>query len=127
MLKRTILSMLVVLSSSSIAMTLDDFSTRLVESHPYFVQLSLSEKTSLINQKSLSTYTDWNIQAGASETFTGGVDVASRLYDDFYSTKYEIGATKIVSHSGASVNLKHSLTRNNKDSNATHSNLFSII
>ena len=106
MLKRTILSMLVVLSSSSIAMTLDDFGRRLVESHPYFVQLSLSEKTSLINQKSLSTFTDWNINAGASETFTGGDDVASRLYDDLYSTKYEIGATRKVSHSGAGFILR---------------------
>ena len=112
------------LSASSI--TLNEFSEKLIESHPYFVQLSLSEKQSLINQKSLSTYTDWNVQAGASETFTGGEDVASRLYEDLYSTKYEIGATRKVQHSGASVNLKHSLTRNDKDSSATHSNLFSI-
>ena len=126
MLKRTILSMLVVLSSSSIAITIDDFSARLVESHPYFVQLSLSEKSSLINQKSLSTYTDWNINAGASETFTGGEDVSARAYNDLYTTKYEIGAIRKVKHSGASVNLNHSLTRNNKDNNSTHSNLFSI-
>ncbi|MDC0492168.1 TolC family protein [Candidatus Pseudothioglobus singularis] len=126
MLNRTILSILVVLSSSSSAITLDEFSQQLVENHPYFVQLSLSEKTSLINQKSLSTYTDWNIKAGVSETYTGGDEVASRLYDGLYSTKYDIGATRKVSHSGASVNLKHSLTRNDKDSNSTHSNLFSI-
>ena len=52
------------LSLSTNAITLDEFSQKLVESHPYFVQLSLSEKTSLINQKSLSTYSDWNINAG---------------------------------------------------------------
>ncbi len=116
----------ILLSLSASAMTLDEYSERLVESHPYFVQLSLSEKTSLINQKSLSTYTDWNINAGVSETFTGGEDVATRLYKDLYSTKYEIGATKKVENSGASVNLNHSLTRNDKDSSATHSNLFSV-
>ena len=116
----------ILLSLNSSAMTLDQYSEKLVESHPYFVQLSLSEKTSLINQKSLSTYTDWNIKAGASETFTGGEDVVTRLYNDLYSTKYEIGATRKVENSGASVNLKHSLTRNDKDSNATHSNLFSV-
>ena len=126
MFKRTFLSAFVVSSFSVSAITLDDFSAQLVESHPYFVQLSLSEKMSLINQKSLSIYTDWNINAGASETYTGGDDSASRLYDDLYSTKYEIGANRKVSHSGATVNLKHSLTRNDKDSNATHSNLFSI-
>ena len=96
MFLRAILSSLFVLSISSHAITLDDFSTRLVETHPYFVQLSLSEKTSLINQKSLSTNDDWNINAGISETYTGGSDVVSRAYNDLFSTKYEIGATRKV-------------------------------
>ena len=74
MFKRIFLSAFVVSSFNVSAITLDEFSTKLVESHPYFVQLSLSEKTSLINQKSLSIYTDWNINAGASETYTGGDD-----------------------------------------------------
>jgi len=127
MFNRIILSVFTVSLSSNInAITLNEFSESLVESHPYFVQLSLSEKSSLLSQKSLSTYTDWNIKAGASETFTGGDDVTSRLYKDLYVTKYEIGATRKVENSGASVNLKHSLTRNDKDSNATHSNLFSV-
>ena len=52
MFKRIFLSAFVVSSFNVSAITLDDFSTQLVESHPYFVQLSLSEKTSLINQKS---------------------------------------------------------------------------
>ena len=121
MFNRIILSALTVLLSINVnAITLDEFSERLVEIHPYFVQLSLSEKQSLINQKSLSTYTDWNIKAGASETFTGGEDVSTRLYKDLYTTKYEIGASRKVENSGASVNLLHSLTRNNKDSNPTH-------
>ena len=115
-----------ILSLNVGAITLNEYSESLVESHPYFVQLSLSEKTSLLNQKSLTTYTDWNIKAGASETFAGGEDVGSRLYKDLFTTKYEIGATRKVENSGASVNLKHSMTRNDKDSNATHSNLFSV-
>ena len=127
MFNRIIISTLTALISlSASAITLNEFSEKLVVSHPYFVQLSLSEKTSLINQKSLSTYTDWNINAGVSETFTGGEDVASRAYKDLYASKYELGATRKVENSGASLNLLHSLTRNDKDSNATHSNLFSV-
>ena len=127
MFNRTVLSAFTFMLSQNVgAITLNEFSESLVESHPYFVQLSLSEKTSLLNQKSLSTYTDWNIKAGASETFAGGEDVGSRLYKDLFTTKYEIGATRKVENSGASVNLKHSMTRNDKDSNATHSNLFSV-
>ena len=108
------------------AITLNEFSSRLVETHPYFVQLLLSEKTSLLDQKSSLTYSDWSINAGASEAFTSGDDTTSRLYKDLYSTKYEVSASRKVENSGASVNLKHSLTRNDKDSNATHSNVLAL-
>jgi len=126
MLKRAGLSMFLLMTLNANAMTLNEFSERLVEAHPYFVQLSLSEKTSLLDQKSSLTYSDWNIQAGASETFTGGEDTSSRIYKDLYSTKYEVSANRKVENSGASVNLKHSLTRNDKDSNASHANLLAI-
>ena len=126
MLKRAGLSMFLLMSLNANAMTLNEFSERLVETHPYFVQLSLSEKTSLLDQKSSLTYSDWNIKAGASETFTGGEDTSSRIYKDLYSTKYEVSANRKVENSGASVNLKHSLTRNDKDSNASHANLLAI-
>ena len=43
-----------------------------------------------------------------------------------YTTKYEVSANRKVEDSGASVNLKHSLTRNDKDSNASHSNLLAF-
>ena len=126
MFKRIFLSVFVVFSFNVSAITLDDFSTKLVESHPYFVQLSLSEKMSLINQKSLSIYTDWKINAGANESYTGGSDTSSRLYDDLYTTSYQISASRKVDNSGALVNLTHSFTRNDKDSKSTNSNLFSI-
>ena len=124
MLSRASLSIFLLISLNVNAITLTEFSERLVESHPYFIQLSLSEKTSLLDQKSSLSYLDWNIKAGASETYTGGEDSASRLYNDLYSTKYEVSANRKVENSGASVNLKHSLTRNDKDSNASHANLF---
>ena len=126
MLKRASLSVFLLISSNASAITLNEFSERLVETHPYFVQLSLSEKTSLLDQKASLTYSDWNIKAGASEAFTGGEDSSSRLYKDLYSTKYEVSANRKVEDSGASVNLKHSLTRNDKDSNASHSNLLAF-
>jgi len=126
MLKGVNLSIFLLISLNANAITLYEFSERLVESHPYFVQLSLSEKTSLLDQKSSLTYSDWKIKAGASESYSGGEDSASRLYKDLYSTKYEVTANRKVENSGASVNLKHSLTRNDKDSNASHVNLLSF-
>ena len=126
MLKKVSLSVLLLVSLNANSITLNEFSERLVETHPYFIQLSLSEKTSLLDQKSSLTYSDWNIKAGASESFSGGEDTSS-LYNDLYTTKYEVSANRKVENSGASVNLKHSLTRNDQDSsNASHSNLLAF-
>jgi len=126
MLKRSTLWIFLLISLNVNAITLNEFSEKLLATHPYFVQLSLSEKSSLLSQKSSLTYSDWNIKAGASETFTGGEDSTSRPYKDLYSTKYEVSANRKVENSGASVNLKHSLTRNDKDSIASHANLLVI-
>jgi outer membrane protein len=126
MLYRASLSIFLLISLNVSAITLNEFSERLVETHPYFVQLSLSEKTSLLDQKSSLTYSDWNIKAGASEAFSGGEDTSTRAYKELYSTKYEVSANRKVENSGASVNLKHSLTRNDKDSNASHANLLAL-
>ena len=126
MLYRASLSIFLLISLNASAITLNEFSERLVETHPYFVQLSLSEKTSLLDQKSSLTYSDWNIKAGASEAFSGGEDTSTRAYKELYSTKYEVSANRKVENSGASVNLKHSLTRNDKDSSASHANLLAL-
>ena len=126
MLYRASLSIFLLISLNASAITLNEFSERLVETHPYFVQLSLSETTSLLDQKSSLTYSDWNIKAGASEAFSGGEDTSTRAYKELYSTKYEVSANRKVENSGASVNLKHSLTRNDKDSNASHANLLAL-
>ena len=126
MLYRASLSIFLLISLNASAITLNEFSERLVETHPYFVQLSLSEKTSLLDQKSSLTYSDWNIKAGASEAFSGGEDTSTRAYKELYSTKYEVSANRKVENSGASVNLKHSLARNDKDSNASHANLLAL-
>ena len=98
----------------------------MVESHPYFVQLSLSEKTSLINQKASLTYSDWNIKASANESYKGGEDTAARLYKELYTTSYEVSAGRKVENSGSTVNLKHSWNRNDKDSTASNSNVFEV-
>ena len=126
MLKRLSLMVFLLISLNTNAISISEFSEKLVKTHPYFIQLSLSEKTSLLDQKSSLTYLDWKIKAAASETYTGGEDSSSRIYNDLYSTKYEISANRKVENSGASLNLKHSLTRNDKDSNASHASLLAL-
>ena len=126
MLKRFIVLVFIFFSVNTNAITLNEFSEKLIETHPFFVQLSLSEKTSLLDQKASLTYSDWNIKAGASESFSSGEDTSTRLYKDLYTTSYEVSAGRKIENSGANLNLKHSLTRDDKDSSATHSNVFSI-
>ena len=114
------------LSANVIAITAEEFSAKLMQTHPYFLQLSLSEKVSLVDQKIARTYTDWNIQMGANESFSAGDDISSRLYNDLYTTSYEVSAHRKIANSGANLNLKHSWSRNDKDSTVLNTNVFSL-
>ena len=114
------------LSTDVIAITSEEFSTKLMQTHPYFLQLSLSEKVSLVDQKIARTYTDWNIQMGVNESFSAGDDISSRLYKDLYTTSYEVSAHRKIANSGANLNLKHSWSRNDKDSTVLNTNVFSL-
>lgn len=126
MFKRFTVLVFIFFSVNANAITLNEFSAKLIETHPFFVQLTLSEKTSLLDQKASLAYSDWNIKAGTSESFSSGEDTSTRLYKDLYTTSYEVSAGRKIENSGANLNLKHSLTRNDKDSNATHSNVLSL-
>ena len=114
------------LSTNVIAITVEEFSAKLMQTHPYFLQLSLSEKASLLDLKITHTYTDWNIQMGANESFSEGDDTSSRLYNDLFTTSYELSASKKIANSGANLNLKHSWSRNDKDSTVLNANVFSL-
>ena len=114
------------LSTDVIAITSEEFSAKLMQTHPYFLQLSLSEKVSLVDQKIARTYTDWNIQMGVNQSFSAGDDISSRLYKDLYTTSYEVSAHRKIANSGANLNLKHSWSRNDKDSTVLNTNVFSL-
>ena len=114
------------LSTNVIAITAEEFSAKLMQTHPFFLQLSLSEKVSLVDQKIARTYTDWNIQMGANESFTAGDDISSRLYKNLYTTSYEVSALRKIPNSGANLNLKHSWNRNDKDNTVLNTNVFSL-
>ena len=114
------------LSTNVVAITAEEFSAKLMQTHPFFLQLSLSEKVSLVDQKIARTYTDWNIQMGANESFTAGDDIASRLYNDLFTTSYEVSASRKIADSGANLNLTHSWNRNDKDSTILNTNVFSL-
>ena len=113
-------------SSNVIAITAEEFSAKLMQTHPYFLQLSLSEKVSLIDQKIARTYTDWNIQMVANESFSAGDDTSSRVYNDLFTTSYEVSASRKIANSGADLNLKHSWNRTDKDSAVLNTNVFSL-
>jgi len=126
MLNRIASIFCLLLSTNAFSITAEEFSSKLMQTHPFFLQLSLSEKASLIDQKISRTYTDWNIQMGVNQSFTAGDDISSRLYNDLFSTGYEVSALRKIPNSGANLNLKHSWNRNDKDNTVLNSNVFSI-
>ena len=126
MWNRIVCVLCLIVSSNVIAITAEEFSSKLMQTHPYFLQLSLSEKVSLVDQKIARTYADWNIQMGVNESFSAGDDISSRLYKDLYTTSYEVSAHRKIANSGANLNLKHSWSRNDKDSTVLNTNVFSL-
>jgi len=126
MLNRIICVFCLFLSTNVIAITAEEFSAKLMQTHPFFLQLSLSEKVSLIEQKIARTYTDWKIQMGANESFSSGDDISSRLYSDLFTTSYDISASRIIANTGANLNLKHSWNRTDKDNTVLNSNVISL-
>ena len=126
MMNRIVCFFCLFLSTNVIAITAEEFSAKLMQTHPFFLQLSLSEKGSLVDQKAARTYTDWNIQMGADESFSSGDDISSRLYSDLFTTSYDITASKKIANSGANLNLIHSWNRTDKDSTILNTNVFSL-
>ena len=105
------------------AITIEEFSSELLKSHPYFLQQTLSEKVSIIDQKDALVYSDWTIQAGASESYASGEDLSSKLYDSRYITGYEVSAAKNFPGTGASITLGHSWNITDTDVNSINTNL----
>jgi len=105
------------------AVTIEEFSSELMKSHPYFLQQSLSEKVSIIDQKDALVYSDWTIQAGASESYASGEDQSTKLYDDRYITGYEVSAAKKFPDTGGSLTLGHSWNITDTDVNSVNTNL----
>ena len=105
------------------AITIEEFSSELMKSHPYFLQQSLSEKVSIIDQKDALVYSDWTIQAGASESYASGEDQSAKLYDDRYITGYEVSAAKKFPDTGGSLTLGHSWNITDTDVNSVNTNL----
>ena len=58
--------------------------------------------------------------------FNAGDDISSRLYNDLYTTSYEVSALRKIANSGANLNLKHSWNRTDKDSTVLNTNVFSL-
>ncbi len=97
------------------ALTVDEYTSALIKTHPYFLQLSLSEKASLIDQQATLNYTDWNIRGSVNSSSTSGEQLISRPYSDLNITAYEVSARKSIAKTGGNINLSHSWSRNNRD------------
>jgi len=102
---------------------MEEFSSELMKSHPYFLQQTLSEKVSIIDQKDSLVYSDWTIQAGASGSYASGEDQSSKLYDDLYTTGYEVSAAKKYPNTGSSLTLGHSWNITDTDVSSVNTNL----
>jgi len=116
----------VVLYTEASALSVAEYTTALIKTHPYFLQLSLSEEASLIDQQAALTYTDWSIRGSVNNSNASGDHLASRSYSDLNMTAYEISARKNIEQTGGNISLNHSWNRNNRDGSVSRVNAISM-
>jgi len=108
------------------ALSVDEYTSALIKTHPYFLQLSLSEKASLIEQQAALSYTDWNIRGSVNNSATSGDNLDSRPYSDLSITAYEISARKNIEQTGGNISISHSWSRNNRDGSISGTNVIGL-
>ncbi len=116
----------VALCTEASALSVDEYTSVLIKTHPYFLQLSLSEEASLIDQQAALTYTEWNIRGSVNNSNTSGDHLASRPYSDLSITAYEVSARKNIEKTGGNISLSHSWNRSNRDGSVSGSNAVGV-
>ena len=116
----------IVFFTEASALSVDEYTTVLIKTHPYFLQLSLSEEASLVDQQAAFTYTDWNIRGSVNNSNTSGDNLASRLYSDLNMIAYEVSARKNIEQTGGNISLNHSWSRNNRDGSVSGVNSIGV-
>jgi len=117
---------LVVFCTEASALSVGGYTAALIKTHPYFVQLSLSEEASLIDQQAALTYTDWNVRGSVNNNTTSGDNLTSRPYSDLSMTAYEVSARKNIKQTGGYINLNHSWSRSNRDGTISGVNVVGV-
>jgi len=104
-MKTNIIAILCLGASTQIsALTLDEYTEKLSQEHPFYSQLSLSEEArQLAHQASRLVY-DWNTQMSANSSHSSASSVN-------YS-KTEISTQKAIKKTGGSLSVRHSWTDN---------------
>ena len=112
--KITILTFFVIsFCTEANSLSVDDYIAALIEKHPYFLQLSLSEKASFIDQQTKLSYTDWNITSLVNNV----------NYSDYHQNSYEFSARKNIAKTGGNIALRHSW---NFDSSRSGTNIIGL-
>jgi len=91
-------------SAQSFALTLDEYSEKLAQEHPFYSQLSLSEGANQLAHQASQLQYDWNTQISINDNYTssGGLN----------SAKAEISTQKAIKGTGGNLSIKHSWNDN---------------
>ncbi|HIF89151.1 MAG TPA: TolC family protein [Candidatus Thioglobus sp.] len=116
----------VTLCTEASALSVDEYTSVLIQTHPYFLQLSLSEEASLIDQQAALTYTDWNVRGSVNNSNTSGDHLTSRPYSDLNMTAYEVSVRKNIEQTGGNISLSHSWNRNKRDGSVSGTNAVGV-
>ena len=94
------------LSTQVTAITLDEYTKKLLQEHPFYSKLTLSEKANQLSHQSSHLAYDWTTELSANGSHASSNSINSE--------KIEVGAQKIIKTTGGRLNLKHSWNDTNQ-------------
>ena len=94
------------LSTQITAITLDEYIETLLQEHPFYSKLTLSEKANQLSHQSSHLAYDWTTELSANGSHASSNSINSEKIED--------GAQKIIKTTGGRLNLKHSWSDTNQ-------------
>lgn len=104
-MKTNIIAILCLGASAQIsALTLDEYTEKLAQEHPFYSQLSLSEEARQLTHQTSQLIYGWSTQMSASNNYLSSSSANN--------SKTEVSAQKAIKETGGNLSIRHSWTDN---------------
>jgi len=87
-------------STQSYSLTLNEYSEKLTQEHPFYSQLSLSKEANQLDHQASQLLYDWNTQLSVNDNYSSS--------SNLNNARIELSAQKAIEETGGNLSIKHS-------------------